>query len=218
MKLHADLFQRAVVNSNEIEWVASPASGVWRKPLERDGEEVARLTSIVRYDPGCAFPEHEHGGGEEFFVLEGTFEDEFGSYPAGTFVKNPVGTKHAPRSTQGCTILVKLRHMDPDDQTPVVVNTAESSWEYSMYPGVQTMHLDAFKSRKTFLMKWQPGSSFSFHRHAGGEEIFVLDGTLEDELGKYPAGTWLRNPDGSLHKPFSTQGCLILARTGHLNG
>src|SRR3546814_13410513 len=59
-------------------------SGVWRKPLERDGDEVARLTSIVRYDPGCAFPEHEHGGGEEFFVLEGTFEDEFGAYPAGT--------------------------------------------------------------------------------------------------------------------------------------
>ena len=90
MKLNADLSQRAVVNSNNVEWIPSPAPGVWRKPLERDGDEVARLTSIVRYDPGCAFPEHEHGGGEEFFVLEGTFEDEFGAYPAGTFVKNPV--------------------------------------------------------------------------------------------------------------------------------
>lgn len=216
MKLNSNLFLRAVVNSNEVDWIASPAPGVWRKPLERDGDEVARLTSIVRYDPGCAFPEHEHGGGEEFFVLEGTFEDEFGVYPAGTFVKNPVGTKHSPRSSQGCTILVKLRHMDPEDQTPVVINTSQGSWEHSMFPGVQTMHLDSFKSRRTFLMQWQPGSSYSFHRHVGGEEIFVLEGTLQDELGVYPAGTWFRNPDGSLHKPYSAEGCVILARTGHL--
>ena len=128
MKLNADLSQRAVVNSNNVDWVASPAPGVWRKPLERDGDEVARLTSIVRYDPGCAFPEHEHGGGEEFFVLEGTFEDEFGAYPAGTFVKNPVGTKHSPKSTEGCTILVKLRHMRPEDQTPVVIDTHQAEW------------------------------------------------------------------------------------------
>ncbi|MEB3214064.1 MAG: cupin domain-containing protein, partial [Leptolyngbyaceae bacterium] len=55
------------------------------------------------------------------------------------------------------------------------------------------------------------------HRHWGGEEIFVLDGVFEDEQGRYPKGTWLRNPPGSVHSPFSTEGCVIYVKTGHLD-
>ncbi len=54
-----------------------------------------------------------HGGGEEFLVLDGTFVDEHGAYPAGTYVRNPVGSAHAPSAPDGCTILVKLWQMDP---------------------------------------------------------------------------------------------------------
>ena len=218
MKLNADLSQRAVVNSNHVEWVASPAAGVWRKPLERDGDEVARLTSIVRYDPGCSFPEHEHGGGEEFFVLEGTFEDENGAYPAGTFVKNPVGTKHSPKSTTGCTILVKLRHMRKEDQVPLVINTHKAQWRQGLVPGLTVMPLDSFETRHTALVRWAPETYFNRHQHWGGEEIFVLEGVFSDENGDYPAGTWIRSPHASAHTPFSKPGCLILVRTGHLSG
>lgn len=76
MKLHADLLKRAVVRAAELDWVSSPSSGVARRMLERDGDEVARATSLVRYDSGSKFPEHTHGGGEEFLVLEGVFSDE----------------------------------------------------------------------------------------------------------------------------------------------
>lgn len=75
MKIHADLSQRAVVNSEVLPWVDSPMAGVQRRMLERDGEEVARATSIVRYAPGSYFSAHTHGGGEEFLVLEGVFSD-----------------------------------------------------------------------------------------------------------------------------------------------
>jgi hypothetical protein len=44
-------------------------------------ERIARATSIVRYAPGSHFSPHTHGGGEEFFVLEGIFGDEQGEYP-----------------------------------------------------------------------------------------------------------------------------------------
>jgi anti-sigma factor ChrR (cupin superfamily) len=37
-----------------------------------------------------------NGGGEEFLVLEGTFSDERGDYPRGSYVRNPPGTAHAP--------------------------------------------------------------------------------------------------------------------------
>ena len=55
MKLHADLSQRVVVESESLDWVDSPMVGVQRRMLERDGEEVARATSIVRYAPDSHF-------------------------------------------------------------------------------------------------------------------------------------------------------------------
>ena len=54
------------------------------------------------------------------------------------------------------------------------------------------------------------------HVHPGGEEIFVLSGVFEDELGVYPQGTWLRNPSYSQHHPYSRGGCTIFVKTGHI--
>jgi len=62
------------------------------------GDEVARATSIVRYAAGSRFDEHVHHGGEEILVLDGVFSDEHGDYPAGSYLRNPPGTRHAPFS------------------------------------------------------------------------------------------------------------------------
>jgi quercetin dioxygenase-like cupin family protein len=96
--INSDLWVRAVVESDPIDWVASPATGVWRKPLDRAGGESGRATSIVCYDPGARFPPHAHPEGEEIFVLDGVFGDEQGDYPAGTFLLNPPGSCHALRA------------------------------------------------------------------------------------------------------------------------
>ncbi len=95
MLIHADMTKRAVSFADEAEWVLSPMAGVERRMLERDGDEVARATSVVRYRPGSRFPRHEHALGEEFLVLEGTFADELGEYSAGTYVRNPPGSPGA---------------------------------------------------------------------------------------------------------------------------
>ena len=78
MKLHADFSKRVEINTNEMEWIASPAGGVDRKMLDRIGDEKARATSIVRYAADSAFPEHEHQLGGKLYVLEGVFSDERG--------------------------------------------------------------------------------------------------------------------------------------------
>ena len=216
MKLHADYSQRVVLHTADLPWVESPMAGVHRRLLERDGDEVARATSVVRYAPGSAFSPHTHGGGEEFLVLEGVFTDEQGDYPAGTYVRNPVGSTHTPSSREGCTILVKLWQMDPDDQTRVVVDTTQAPWRPGLVAGLEVMPLHSFGTEAVALVKWAPGTVFQPHQHWGGEEIFVLAGTFEDEFGAYPAGTWLRNPSRSRHRPFSREGCTIYVKTGHL--
>ncbi|WP_254216752.1 cupin domain-containing protein [Synechococcus sp. CCY 9618] len=214
--LHADLSRRAVVRSDDLPWLASPQPGVERRLLERDGGEVARATSLVRYAPGSRFSAHTHGGGEEVLVLEGVFSDGEGDYGAGTYVRNPVGSAHAPFSEAGCTILVKLRQMDPADQSRVVIDTRAAEWHPGLVAGLTVLPLHGFGPESVALVRWRPGSRFPLHGHPGGEEIFVLEGVFEDELGTYPAGSWLRNPAGSQHAPFSRAGCLIWVKTGHL--
>lgn len=217
MKIHADLSKRVVVFTEDLPWVDSPMPGVRRRMLERDGEEVARATSIVRYAPNSHFSAHTHGGGEEFLVLEGIFSDEYGDYPTGTYIRNPVSSSHTPSSRDGCTILVKLWQMRPDDRKRVAIDTTQMPWVPGLVEGLEVMPLHTYKTENVALVKWASGTQFQHHTHLGGEEIFVLEGVFEDELGSYPQGTWIRNPSGSRHTPFSQSGCLIYVKTGHLN-
>lgn len=218
--INMDRLQRCIIETASNEWLPSPAQGVWRKPLEREGAEQGQVTSIVRYDAGTFFPEHSHPQGEEIFVLSGVFEDENGSYPAGTYLRNPPGSSHTPGSTVGCELLVKLNMFDMNDQQQVVLDTSSTDWLPGLVDGLSVMPLHEFASEDsaehTALVRWQTGTRFSTHRHMGGEEILVLEGTFEDEFGRYPTGTWVRSPHNSKHQPFSNEGCLILVKVGHL--
>lgn len=216
MQIHADLTQRVVLQTNDLPWEASPSVGVHRRKLDRMGDEVGRVTSLVKYDAGSAFSEHTHSGGEEFFVLEGTFSDENGDYPAGTYVRNPIGTSHAPHSDDGCVIFVKLHQFDLKDQDQFAVDTTQAAFRPGMVPGLSVLPLHAYGSESSALVRWAPGTQFTSHTHFGGEEILVLDGVFSDQFGDYPKGTWIRCPHGSQHQPFSNEGCLIYVKTGHL--
>ena len=216
MQLRADWSERVTVDSSAMDWVDSPAVGVQRKMLERDGDEVARATSIVRYAPGSRFSRHVHELGEELFVLEGEFCDESGRFGVGTYIRNPPGSAHAPWSDTGSVLFVKLRYFDPLDQARVVVHTRDTPWLPGLVPGLSVMPLHEFGTQHTALVRWAPGTYFNAHRHFGGEEILVVDGVFEDEHGRYPRGSWLRNPHLSQHQPFSREGCIILVKTGHL--
>lgn len=216
MKINADFNARAVVRPGDVDWVQSPMAGVERQMLDRIGEEVARATSLVRYAPKSYFEEHTHGGGEEFFVLEGTFSDQHGDYPAGTYVRNPIGSKHRPHSEDGCTIFVKLHQFADADTEQKVIDTRAANFLPGAVAGLSVLPLHAHGTESCALVRWQPGTRFNTHRHWGGEEILVLEGTFQDEHGDYPKGSWLRSPHGSEHTPFSEEGCLIYVKTGHL--
>jgi anti-sigma factor ChrR (cupin superfamily) len=214
--IRADWADRCTVPIHDLPWVASPSAGVERKLLEREGGELARATSVVRYAAGSAFDTHVHGLGEEILVLEGVFSDEFGDYGPGTYLRNPPGSSHAPFSRTGCTLFVKLRYFDPLDTQHVVIDTQTAAWRRGLVPGLQVMPLHSFESQHTALVRWAPQTHFNPHRHYGGEEILVLEGTFSDEHGDYPALSWLRSPHLSEHQPFSHEGCLILVKVGHL--
>ena len=215
MNIHSDYSKRVVLNHHDLPWVASPSLGVERRMLDRQGGELAKATSIVRYQAGARFPSHTHEFGEEIFVLSGKFSDVTGDYPTGTYIMNPPGSSHAPFSEHGCTLLVKLRHLGADQVEREIIDTNSAPWHQGMVPGLKVMPLMRQGSGST-LVRWAPQTYFNPHQHYGGEEIFVVEGVFEDEHGRYPAGSWIRSPHMSLHQPFSKEGCTIFVKTGHL--
>jgi anti-sigma factor ChrR (cupin superfamily) len=217
ISLNADLSERVVVRSADMDWAPSPSPTVWRKRLYLDGPaEAGKVTSVVRYDPGSSFPTHGHPDGEEIFVLDGTFSDEHGDYPAGSYLLNPDGTSHAPYSKDGCTLFVKLRQYAGDGRMQVEMNTSVLDWQERAEGTIwqKPLYRQGGYKEWTMLLKLDPGAESQPHTHPGGEEVFVIDGEFADDDGVYPAGTWTRNPPGSGHRIWSEKGAILLVRLG----
>lgn len=213
--LNMNFDKKVVIDTTTQEWIASPKAGVWRKPLAREEAERGHATSIVKFDPGARFHQHDHPLGEEIFVLSGIFSDHTGDYPAGTYFRNPEGFLHAPYSEQGCVILVKLHQFKEGDDQHLAIDTQHQPWQPGI-GGLQVMPLHQYLGESTALVKWPAGERFQAHRHFGGEEIFVLSGEFIDEHGRYPQGTWIRSPHLSEHNPYVEQDTVILVKVGHL--
>ncbi|NCV78547.1 MAG: cupin [Burkholderiaceae bacterium] len=191
MNLHSDYTQRVVLHQEDLPWVDSPEPGVQRRMLDRIGDEQAKATSIVRYEPNTRFVAHRHDLGEEILVLDGVLSDEYGDYPAGTYLMNPPGSSHAPYSESGCTLFVKLRHLGDEQRERELIDTNTAEWLQGLVPGLTVMPLMRQGSGST-LVRWAPNTY------------------------TYPKGSWIRSPHLSMHTPYSKEGCTIFVKTGHL--
>jgi hypothetical protein len=218
LELNADFTQRAVVHAARLAWIPSPMVGVERRMLDRIGAEVARATSIVRYAPESHFSSHTHGGGEEFLVLDGVFQDEHGDYPAGFYVRNPPTSRHTPGSEPGCTILVKLWQFDPQDRAHIRVDTNKMQFlPATDRPGVDVMQLFRDEHEDVRLERWAPNACIAFGDPAG-IEIMVLDGGFGENGEAFERQSWLRLPPGEkTTAETGPNGCRLWVKSGHLN-
>lgn len=217
MNINADFDVRVLVHGDELDWVASPMPGVDRRMLDRIGDEVARATSIVRYAPGSSFSQHVHGGGEEFIVLDGVFQDEHGDFPAGSYIRNPPTSSHTPGSEPGCTIFVKLWQFEPDDRTPVKIDTNKmASVRDADRPGVSVMPLFQDEYETVQIETWEPGVALDIDLPDGGE-FLVLAGSIEEAADTLKTNSWLRMPCGSrLRAVAGIDGAKVWMKTRHL--
>lgn len=112
VKLHqfkeADTEQKAINTHHQV-WQQGLVDGLTVMSLhEFETEHVA----LVKWAPNTQFSRHQHWGGEEIFVLEGTFHDEHGAYPKGSWLRSPHLSQHEPFTKEdGALILVKTGHL-----------------------------------------------------------------------------------------------------------
>jgi len=76
--------------------------------------------------------------------------------------------------------------LNTDFTQRVLIHSETLPWQPSPMPGVERRMLDRIGgevARATTIVRYAPGSHFSPHIHAGGEEFIVLDGVFQDEHG-----------------------------------
>ncbi len=105
--------------------------------------------------------------------------------------------------------------INADFSLPALLLAEHQQWIASPQAGVERVMLDRIgeeKARATSLVRYAANSSFPVHEHPAGEEIFVLSGHFCADGVCYGAGTYLRNPPGSSHQPYSDDGTVIFVK------
>lgn len=105
--------------------------------------------------------------------------------------------------------------LNMDFTRKVVIDSHTLDWARSPAGGVLRKPLareEAERGHATSIVRYEPGARFDRHSHPKGEEILVLDGVFSDENGDYGQGTYIRNPPGSSHAPFSENGCTLFVK------
>ena len=215
MELNANFEDRAAVHSDQEPWIASPMKGVDRRMLDRIGDEVARATTIVRYEPGSSFSAHTHAGGEEFLVLDGVFQDEHGDFPVGTYVRNPPTTSHTPSSAPGATIFVKLWQFDMEDRQQITIDTTAETTS-PVRDGVAQIPLFEDAQERVRIEIWDARATVSEAGHNGFEAL-VIEGSFIEGGETFTRNSWLRlPPNAPLSAVAGAEGARLWVKSGHL--
>jgi anti-sigma factor ChrR (cupin superfamily) len=217
MNVNGDFSKRVVMHGQSLPWESSPMPGVERRRLDRVDAENDRVTTLVRYAPDSQFSQHVHSGGEEFIVLDGVFEDDYGDWPAGSYIRNPPQSKHTPGSTLGCTIFVKLWQFQPEDRTFIHANRhkiGSVSDKHRDGVSVSPLYRDAHEDVR--FERWMPGVSVEIDA-PGGAEILVLEGSFIETDDHFVEHSWLRSPAGSSIRAIAgVAGACVWIKSGHL--
>ena len=219
---NADPLKVAMVNTNTAPWEPTEWPGIERMVLEFVSDpKKGRETSLLRFAPGASLPTETLVDRLEFFTVNGSCEDEHGTYGEHTFVRNPPGLTHTLRSPGGCTLYMKWRV--PFGKKPVermVIDSKTATWLDFPHRGANVLHLypnkDGIETGR--IGNVHPGRKLPSHDHSIGEETFVLKGCLKDEYAAYGQGIWFRMPCGVPHAPYTEEkeGALMLIREGDM--
>ncbi|TWH50872.1 cupin domain-containing protein [Dulcicalothrix desertica] len=215
-QVHNHLLKRYSVRPEALTWYQTDFTGIWFGCFESDDlVQDHPVTMLTRFDPGGFFPLHGHPGGEEILVLQGNFTDETGVYPPGSYMLNPEKFNHRPYSQEGCLTFVKLRQHGGESRQQIKTNIYSLPWQPSIIPTIEVkpLYQQAGFSEKVSIERWHPGTVLSLVVESEVKEIFVLEGTWSDELGDYPAGSWLRYPPNCPYTPSSIEGCTVYVKT-----
>ena len=155
-------------------------------------------------------------------MLDGVFEDDYGDWPAGSYIRNPPQSRHTPgsgrlraaRSSSSCV------QFAPDDRTFVHAHLDKLGAVADRYrDGVHVSPLYRGRSRGCGASNaGSPVLRVTLDAR-GGAELFVLEGGFEEGDDALRTHSWLRSPVGTtVVARAGAQGARVWVKTGHLAG
>lgn len=216
--VNADLLELVTIDSANTPWNSTAIPGLSEKLFERIVAGAgARETALLRLDPQVTIPGGVTQCRIDIFVLEGSIELGEVRHAAGMFVRVPAGMEIDLHSAEGATILVKKRGGNAAGE-PFALDTHDRA-NWAAWGGRGSEKAQLYDPGQLPEASWVgymlPNLTIPEHDHAGGEEIFLLQGELRDERGLYGPGVWIRFPVGVRHTPVSLEeGCRMLVREG----
>ena len=154
----------------------------------------------------------------EILVVRGQLSLNGEALGPASYVRLSPGVSVTFTSTEASMVYLNERTPTEPEKDSFALRGNELDWRQGMVPGLKVTSLHQGLTKHTALVRWAPETRFNPHTHVGGEEILVLEGVFRDEHGSYPAGTWIRSPHMSNHRPFTgPEGATILVKVGHLD-
>jgi len=204
--MNNDNNKKVIIDTEVKNWEQTQNIDVFIKILSKHQQTQ---TALIKINKGANLSQEAKTRSVEVFVIEGTYTNEFGDFPEGSYLRLPEENEEFVTSFSGCTIFKKTNYFT--DNHKVIIKAGSQDWVQGQ-GNLRVMPL----FEQTALVKWPKGERFVPHSHWGGEEILVLQGCFMDEHGKYPKGVWIRSPHLSKHFPYVEEETIILVQTGHL--
>lgn len=95
--------EQIIIDTNCVSWLSGQGN--------LEVMPLSTQTALVKWPKDEKFIPHKHWGGEEVFVLKGTFMDEHGAYPEGSWIRSPHLSVHFPYVEEETIIFVKTGHL-----------------------------------------------------------------------------------------------------------
>ena len=212
MTLHSDHSIRVVVDATDLH-----AGQAGERPLElRTASAESRIT-LRSLEAGATWT-HDGKHLLEVLVVRGLLSLNGENLGSSSYVRLAPGVPTTFTSTEASMIYLTARTPTEPEKESYALRGDALDWRQGMVPGLKVTSLHQGLTKHTALVRWAPETRFNPHTHVGGEEILVLEGVFRDEHGSYPAGTWIRSPHMSNHRPFTgPEGATILVKVGHLD-
>jgi len=212
MTLHADHSLRIVVDATDLH-----AGLTGERALE---QRITPANSRITLRSLKSGETLTHDGAKllEILVVRGLLNLNGEALGPASFVRLAPGVSVTFTVTEASLVYLNERTPTEPEKDSYALHGDQLDWRQGMVPGLKVTSLHQGLTKHTALVRWAPETRFNPHTHVGGEEILVLEGVFRDEHGSYPAGTWIRSPHMSNHRPFTgPEGATILVKVGHLD-
>lgn len=99
-----------IVSTRNMDWMplleeGTDTKGIYVKQLRFDEKQQRPTSILLKFDAGAAYPYHNHPGGEELFVAEGSCIIGGTILSTGDYLYTPPNFKHSVKTDTGCVLL-----------------------------------------------------------------------------------------------------------------